>query len=308
MSKFARNKAVLVKLETAYGADAVPTGAANAMQVNNFRPEPLLGQDVSRELMLPYMGHQGVILTGNYGRVAFDVEIAGAGAAGTVPAYGPLLRACGLAETVQAGVSVVYNPVSSGHEACSIYYFMDGIRHVLLGARGTFTLNLTPPQIPRFSFTFTGLLGTISDQAMPVADFTKFIKPVPVSKANTTFSLHGYAGACEGFSIDLANDVQQRLLINDESMKIVDRLMTGQATMEAVALATINWFAIAQAHTTGVLAGQHGVTAGNIIGFGANRVQLGRPAYQENQKIINNQLGLMLLPTAGNDEFTITVK
>jgi hypothetical protein len=308
MSKYARNKAILAKLETIYGADALPTGAANAMQVNNFRPEPLLGQDVSRDLLLPYMGHQGVILTGNYGRVAFDVEIAGAGAAGTVPAYGVLLRACGMAETVEAGVEVIYNPVSAGHEACSIYYIMDGIRHVLLGARGTFTLSMTPQQIPRFSFTLTGLLGTISDQGMPAVDLSDFIKPVPVSKANTTFRLHGHAGACEGFSIDLANDVQQRLLINDESMKIVDRLMTGQATMEAVALETINWFAIAQTHTTGALTAQHGVTAGNIVGFGASRVQIGRPSYQENQKIIANQLGLMLLPTAGNDEFTITVK
>ncbi|SIR42856.1 hypothetical protein SAMN05880590_13112 [Rhizobium sp. RU35A] len=308
MSKYARNKAILVKLETTYGTDAVPTGAANAMQVNNFRAEPLLGQDVSRDLMFPYMGHQGAILSGNYGRVSFDVEIAGAGAAGTVPAYGPLLRACGLAETVQAGVSVVYNPVSSGQEACSIYYVMDGIRHILTGARGTFTLNVAPAQIPRFSFTFTGLLGPISDQPMPVCDLTKFIKPVPVSKLNTSFSLHGYTGAVESFSFDLANDIQPRLLINDESIKQVDRMMTGSATIEAAALATINWFALAQAHTTGALAGQHGVTPGNIVGFGAGRVQIGRPSYQENQKIVTNQLALMLLPTAGNDEFTITVK
>jgi hypothetical protein len=286
MSKYARNKAVLAKLEALYGTDAMPTGAANAMQVNNFRPEPMLGQDVSRDLLLPYMGHQGVILTDNY----------------------VLLRACGMAETVEAGVEVSYNPVSSGHEACSIYYIMDGIRHVLLGARGTFTLSMTPQQIPRFSFTLTGLPGTISDQGMPAVDLSDFIKPVPVSKANTTFRLHGHAGACEGLSIDLANDVQQRLLINDESMKIVDRLMTGQATMEAVALETINWFAIAETHATGALTAQHGVTAGNIVGFGASRVQIGRPSYQENQKIIANQLGLMLLPTAGNDEFTITVK
>ena len=308
MSKFARNKAVLVKIETTSGTDAVPTGAANAMQVNNFRPDPLLGQDVSRELLLPYMGHQGVILTGNYGRVAFDVEIAGAGAAGTVPAYGALLRAAGMAEVVTAATQVVYNPVSSGHESASIYYMMDGIRHVLLGARGTFTLNMQPSQIPRFSFTFTGLLGTITDQAMPTVDLTKFIKPVPVSKANTTFSLHGYAGATEGFSIDLAADIQPRLLINDESIKYVDRMMTGQATMEAVALATINWFALAQAHTTGAMAAQHGTAAGNIVAFAAPRVQIGRTTYQENQKIISNQLPVMYLPTAGNDEFTITVK
>lgn len=308
MTKYARNKAILVKLETTYGTDAVPTGAANAMQVSNFRPEPLVGQDVSRDLILPYMGHQGVILTGTYGRVAFDVELAGSGTAGTAPAWGPLLRACGMAEVIEAGVEVVYNPVSSGHEAATIYYVQDGIRHILLGARGTFTLNMQPSQIPRLSFTLTGLLGTITDQVMPTVDLTDFIKPVAVSKANTTFSLHGHAGACEGFSIDLAADIQPRLLINHESIQKTDRMMTGEATMEAVSLATINWFDRALNHTTGAMAAQHGKTAGNIVAFAAAKAQIGRPTYEENQKILNNRLTLMFLPTAGNDEFTMTVK
>ena len=308
MTKYARNKAILVKLETTYGTDAVPTGAANAMQVSNFRPEPLVGQDVSRDLILPYMGHQGVILTGTYGRVAFDVELAGSGTAGTAPAWGPLLRACGMAEVIEAGVEVVYNPISSGHEAASIYYIQDGIRHILLGARGTFTLSMQPSQIPRLSFTLTGLLGTITDEAMPTVDLTDFIKPVAVSKANTTFSLHGHAGACEGFSIDLAADIQPRLLINSESIQYTDRMMTGEATMEAVSLATINWFERALDHTTGAMAAEHGKTAGNIVAFAAAKAQIGRPTYEENQKILNNRLTLMFLPTAGNDEFTITVK
>lgn len=308
MTKYARNKAILVKLETTYGTDAVPTGAANAMQVTNFRPEPLLGQDVSRDLILPHMGHQGVILTGNYGRVAFDVELAGSGTAGTAPAWGPLLRACGMAEAIEAGVEVVYNPISSGHEAASIYYLQDGIRHVLLGARGTFTLNIQPSQIPRISFTLTGLLGTITDQPMPAVDLSDFVKPVPVSKANTTFSLHGHAGACEAFSFDLAADIQPRLLINAESVRYTDRMMTGEATMEVVSLATINWFDRALNHTTGAMAAQHGTTAGNIIAFAAPKAQIGRPTYEENQKVLNNKLPLMLLPNAGNDEFTITVK
>ncbi len=143
---------------------------------------------------------------------------------------------------------------------------------------------------------------------MPAVDLSDFVKPVPVSKANTTFSLHGHAGACEAFSFDLAADIQPRLLINAESVRYTDRMMTGEATMEAVSLATINWFDRALNHTTGAMAAQHGTTAGNIVAFGAPKVQIGRPTYEENQKILNNKLPLMLLPNAGNDEFTITVK
>jgi len=308
MSKSARNKALLVKLEATYGTDVVPTGATNAIQASNFNFEPLLGTDVSRDLILPYMGHQGVILTGNYARVGFDVEIAGSGAAGTAPAWGVLMRASGMAEVVTAATDVKYTPVSDGFESASIYFVQDGIRHILLGARGTWKLNMQPSQIARYSYTLTGLLGTITDAANPAIDTAKFIKPVPVSKANTTFSLLGYAGACEAFSFDLAADIQPRLLINEESIEYTDRQMTGEATMATTSLATVDWFAKAQAHDIGVMAAQHGKTAGNIVQFDAARVQIGRTTYGETQKILNNKMPLMLLPTVGNDEFTITVK
>lgn len=308
MTKYARNKALLVKIEPTYGVDAAPTGAANAIQASNFNFEPSVGQDVSRDLILPYLGHQGVILTGNYARITYDVEVAGSGDPGTAPAYGPSLRSCGMAEVIAADTDVKYNPISSGFESSSHYFVNDGIKHVMLGCRGTWKLNFQPSQIARWTYTMTGLLGTITDAAMPVVDLTKFIKPVPVSKANTTFSLFGYAGACEAFSFDLGADIQPRLLINSESVEYVDRQMVGQATMAAASLATIDWFGKAAAHETGAMAAQHGMTAGNIVAFDGGKFQLGRPAYAENQKIINNQLSLMALPTVGNDEFVITVK
>lgn len=308
MPRFWRNRAILAKLETVYGTDSAPTGMANAMQMTNVVFNPSVGQEESRDLVVPYMGHQGVMLTGSYATISGEVEIAGSGAAGTPPAYGPLLRACGMAETIDVGVDVAYTPVSSLHEAVSIYFNGDGVRHILLGARGTLTLQLTPLRIPRFAFTFSGLLGTITDTAVPTIDLTDFIRPVPVNKANTTFSLHGLAGACEGVTMDLANQIEPRFLIGHESIQQVDRQMTGSAIMEAVSLATKSWFAIAEAGTTGALAATHGTVAGNIVEFAAPAVQIGRPTYGETQRILNNTLPLMYTPTAGNDEFTITVR
>ena len=152
-----RKLAALVKIETTYGADAVPTGAADAMLMTDVAFTPMEGQEVSRDLLLPFLGHQGVELTGLYARLQGSVEIAGAGAVGTAPAYGPLLRACGMAEDEESGVSVTYLPVSAGEEAASIYFNADGVRHVLLGSRGTWTANLAPNQIPRFRFDMMGL-------------------------------------------------------------------------------------------------------------------------------------------------------
>ncbi len=309
MTMYARNKALLVGMETGYGVDAAPTGALNAVQASNFNFEPFVGQDVSRDLILANMGHQGVILTGNYARISYDVEVAGSGTAGTPPAYGPSLRSCGMAEVITAATDVKYNPISTGFES-STHYFKNGdIKHVMLGCRGTWKLNFQPSQIARWSFTMTGLLGTITDVAVPIVpNLVKFIKPVPVSKANTTFSLFGYAGACEAFSFDLGADIQPRMLINEESIEYVDRQMIGQATMATASLATIDWFGKAAAHETGAMAAQHGNIAGNIVAFSGAKFQLGRPSYAENQKILNNQLSLMALPVAGNDEFFVTFK
>ncbi len=308
MAKKWRNRAILAKIETTPGTDATPTGADNAMQMTNVSLEPLLGNDLNRELVLPYMGHQGIILDGNYARLTGEVEIAGAGAAGTAPAYGPLLRACGLAEVITEDTDVVYSPVSSGQETATVYFNNDGVNQALVYARGTVTMDVKPGAIPRFRYVLTGLLGTIADAALPTIDLTAFIKPVPVNKANTTLSLHGASRIAEGITFDLGNQVETRFLIGAETVEIVDRQMMGSAILEMVSLATKNWLATAQAHTTGALAMVHGTTAGNIVGFDAPKVQIGRPTIGETQRILNNTLPLMFLPETGNDEFTITVK
>lgn len=308
MPRFVRNLAVLVKRETVYGTDSVPTGAANAMQMSNVQVEPMAGQQLSRDLLLPHMGHQGVFLTGTHGTLQGDVELAGPGAAGDAPAWGPLVRACGFAEVISAGVDVQYAPMSGSFEAASIYYNLDGVRHVLLGVRGTFTLQIAPLQIPRFRFSLTGLSGTIADAALPAVDLTSFVRPVPVSKANTMLVLHGWSAVAESLSIDIAGTVEPRFLIGHESIQITDRQATGSAVVEATSLATKDWFAIAAAHTLGAMALQHGTAAGNICKVDAPKVQIGRPTQGASQGIANYSLPLMFTPDAGNDELLITVQ
>lgn len=304
--------ALLAKRESSYGTDPTPTGSENAMLAIDVRYAMLEATEESRNLALPYMGHQGVMLTGVHARLEFSIELAGAGTAGTVPAYGPLLRACGMSETIveesSVPVAVAYAPVSGSFDSVSLYYNRDGVNAVLLGARGNWTLELTPSRIPRFRFNFIGLDGTMSDTALPTVDLTDFVKPVAVSKANTTFSLHGYAGPTESIQFDLGNDVQPRMLVNHESIEQVARASTGRVVMQAAALATKNWKAIAKAGTTDAMAMQHGTVAGNIVKLAGVAAQIGRPEEGETQGIVNNTLPVMYLPTTGNNELVLTVE
>lgn len=308
MPRYLRKLAVLAKIEATYGVDAAPTGAADAMQMTNVTVEPMAGGEVARELISPYMGHQGVMLTGTHMTLAGDIELAGAGAAGTAPAWGPLIRACGWQQVITAATKVQYNLLSGVFEAASIYYNLDGVRHVGLGCRGNWSVSLAPSQIPRMRFELKGIAGTISDQVLPTVDTTKFTKPVVVSKANTSFTLHGLAAIAESISIQQGGKVEPRFLIGYEGIEITDRSVTATAVLEAGLLAQKDWFAIAKAETKDAMALQHGTVAGNIIELNGPKVQVGRPSQGGSQGIANYSLPLMMTPNLGNDELVLVAR
>ena len=80
-----RSKFFLAKIETVYGTDSVPTPAANAILVTAPKLQPMEGTDVDRDLDLPYLGAQGTIPNELHAKLAFKVELAPSGTAGTVP-------------------------------------------------------------------------------------------------------------------------------------------------------------------------------------------------------------------------------
>lgn len=306
--RFFRKLGALAKIETTYGVDAGPTGAANALLLSDVTVSPFEGDKVSRDLMLPYFGDQGFVIAGSYAKVECSVEMAGAGVAGNAPGYAALLRACGLAETLTPGTKAEYRPVSANAEAASVYMNLDGVNHALLGARGNVTLSLVPKQIPKFRFTLWGLMGPIADTVLPTQVLTGFQRGPVCNKTNTAFSLHGLQAVMESLNLDLGNQVEPRMLVNSESIEITDRKSSGTAVIEAVAIATKDWFSIAKASTTGALSAVHGITAGNIVEIAAAAVQIGSPTYGNTQGVLNNSLPLTLCPVSGDDEVTLRIR
>lgn len=307
MTRMIRKLAILNKIETTYGISSNPN-AINAIIASNVSFTPLEAKEVSRDLVLPYLGNQGVILTGKHAKLEFDVELAGAGAAGDVPKYGSLLRICGFAETIAADVSVTYSIIEAGVESSSLYFEIDGVRHILLGSRGNLSINITPEGIPKYRLSVIGLLGTITDQAVTATSLTGWTEPVEVSSANTTMSLHGWPSIAESLSIDLGNTVTPRFLIGSESVIISDRKTTGQAVVEATSLSTIDWFARALGRTRGALALVHGKTAGNIVEINGPALEIGKITQGQTVGILNYTLPLSFCPVNGRDELTIVVK
>lgn len=308
MPKLIRRTAVLAKIEVTSGVDPVPTGAANAILVRNVTITPIEQEVESRELVRAYLGNSDQIIVASWTKVEFEVELAGSGTAGTAPAYSPLLQGCGFAEADGAS-DVVYTPVGTGFKTLTFYINVDGVLHKMPYAAGNVAFSLDARKVPFMKFTFMGLFLPVIDDAAPTAVYSAFQKPVAVNKANTTLSLHGYAGVVESLQVDMKNEVPYRNLINFEGVTVNDRKPDGSISMEMVAVGTKAWLTSIAAGTTGALAFAHGTVAGNIVEIAAPMVQLFSPRFANSQGIQMLQANMVLLPGgSGNDEITITVK
>ncbi|MBX3588851.1 MAG: hypothetical protein KF796_19640 [Ramlibacter sp.] len=306
-SKKFRKLVILAKIEAAYGTDPVPTGAANAMVVSDVELTPLDGEEVERNNVQAHFGNNGAIQATRFARLRFNVEMAGSGAAGTAPKYSPLLRACAVSETIDVGVSVLYSPISEAIESVTIYTNIDGINQVMAGTRGEAKPMLDAKGKPVWQFEFTGLFSPVTDTALPTADYTGFLKPLAMNKANTTCELHGITVATSHFDMAFGNLVVKRDLTEVDAVEITDRKSTGSIVFENTPVAIKNWVTTAEAKTLGDLSLVHGTVPGNIITFGATgTVELGKITYSNQDGIQMVNAPLRFVPTsAGNDEWSV---
>lgn len=309
MALLTRKRTILAKLENSYGVDPTPTGAANAILVRNLSITPLNAELASRDLVRPYLGASEQLIASNYVSVEFEVEMAGSGTAGTAPAYGPLLQACGMLETDGAS-DVTYTPVSASFASVTLYYNVDGVLHKVTGARGNVEMQIQAAQIPVFRFSFTGLYNAPTDTAAPAVTYTAFQTPQAANNDNTTgFSLFGYSGALASLNMNLNNQVQYRTLIGAEDVLLTDRGVNGQVVFEAPTIAAKDFFSLALGNTLGALDITHGTVVGNKVQIVSSRVDISNPTYQDQNGIHMLQVPITLVPsTAGNDEFSIVVK
>jgi hypothetical protein len=304
-----RKRLLLAKIESVYGTDPTPA-ATDAVLVSALEVQPLQLELKDRELILGYLGNTEMVVGQRLVSVSFDVEIAGSGTAGTAPKWSALMQACGFSETIVAVTSVTYAPISSAFKGVTLYFFADGVRHKVTGCRGTWSMGKEVDEIPKISFSFTGIFNAPTDETLPSPTFSNQADPVVVNSANTaTLQVHGYAACMSAFSLDLANVTPFRQLAGcTQQVMITDRKPEGEVTIEAPTIAAKNYFSAASTQTSGQFSWVHGTTAGNIVTFTAPTCNLGSPEYEDSDGIIMLKLPFMPQPTAaGNDEFTLAL-
>ena len=238
----------------------------------------------------------------------FSVELAGSGAAGTAPRYGDALKACGFSEAIVSSTSCTYTPVSASFSSISIHYNVDGVRHIVTGCRGSFTVNAEVGAIPTIDFTFTGIYNAPTDTALPTIAYGNQATPLIFKNGNTSgFSLLSYAGALQSLTMDAGvSTVYRELVGGTKEVIITDRASNGSVTIEAPTIAQKDYFTAALTDSTlGNLQFLHGTTAGNKVQLISSKVDIGDVNYGEMDGVAMLEIPYTLVPSASGNELSL---
>jgi len=307
MPKKTRLRALLAKDESTYGSDPTASGAQNAILCTELSIEPVQSDEVSRDLIRSYLGNYDTLLANTRAQVTITVELAGSETKGVAPQIAPLLTSCGLSQTVAAGTSVTYAPVSSNFDSCTIVYNADGIQHKLTGCRGTFSLNAEVGSIPTITFVMTGLYNAPTDTTMPTCTFQKQADPLVFKQGNTSgFEFQGYSAALNTFSFEMNNEIVYRELVDGTKEVILNnRAPSGTVQIENIPLATKNYFTAATSNLSGNNTFQHGQDDGNKVTVSMPKANITAPAYASVDDIDMLDLAYTAVPNSGNDEVSL---
>lgn len=303
-----KNKAILIKLDSAYGTDPVPTGAVNWIEARNVTLTPMDAERKERDIVQPWLGSSGSIIVSQWAKLAFDVAMVGSGAAGTAPKWAPLMLACGCAETISAGVSAAYNLVSSAFSSATAYINIDGVLHKLVSCRGEVKGKLDAKGLPMLNFELTAAYMAPADSAMPSVTRTGWMVEDAVnSVTGGKVTLNGVDLAFSTLDWAFGNQVARIDLPGPQrEVAITDRKPSASLTVLAPAtLAAFDPFALATAGTTVALTNTQGTVAGKKIKTDM-QVRLVGVDYDRIDEMLAYKLALEPIPVSGNDEIAIT--
>jgi hypothetical protein len=300
---------ILIKVEATYGTDAVPVEGTDAVLVENpsWANEGLrMNERPAVRANIDMLQH---VYGGRLATITFDVELKGGGGAVDVPPeIAPCLLGCGFAETINVASNVEYDPVSTGHDSVTIYYFQDGVRYIITGARGNVSFNLETGAVGKTSFTFTGHVALPTDVALASPTYDGV---VPVALINVPFTVGAYGAVINALSFDMSNTIATPPDISASDgyseVQLTQRDCNGSFDPEAVVVATD--FPLQDLEQGNTLALDTGVV-GSAVG---NRYQITMPAIYYRDVSPGDRDGVRTLDTpfgatsvTGDDEVQLT--
>lgn len=293
------------KTESAEGT-AVTLSAADAMLVS----KPKFDGDIAmheRPLVSASLSRFAAVPGARFGAIEFSAELKGSGAAGTPPAIGTLIKACGFAESVVTDTSVTYAMASSAIDTLTMALYMDGMIHKIWGARGSFKLAFKNGEPVWADFRFLGADFSVEDGALLSGVSYEATNPQPF--LNAAFALDSYAALIGSMDIDMASRLTLRQDINQasghKSCAIVGREPVFTIDPEKTTVAGYDWWGKLRSGNEGALTLTLGGTAGNIVTVTAPKAQYAKLTESEKEGIRNLGVDGRLNRDSGDDEISI---
>lgn len=282
---------------------------ADAILHKNLVFSPVIEQ-YARELLRGTLSRDMSLSGKRSARVSFDVELVGSGTAGTAPAWGPLMKACGFSETIVAVTSVTYKPATNSlSNSMTLGGYMDGMCKRLWGARGNVSLSIESGRPGILHFDFEGADFEVVDLALLVPTYSVVVPPVFLG---ATLLLDAYAAIASKVDIDVANTLAKRESLNASSghlsTLITGRNPKGSLDPEIPLVAGYDFYGKWKTPgTLGALSLSAGSVAGNIINISCPKVRYAAIADQDRGGIRTLGLDFQACLNTGDDEISIAL-
>lgn len=299
-----KNQLVLLKTETVYDTDASPavTDAILAYDMKfkeNVDPVRRLAQVGSLSRLSSVGGAK-------FAEITFKVEIKGSGTAGTAPKIGAIFRACSFSETIVSSTSVTYLPRSSSQESVTVYFYIDGRKHIITGGVGDVKLNNEAGQFGFMDVTIRGryTAATLTSVPTPTLEST-----IPAIGKSCLFSYNSRTTlVVKSVLIEMNNIIAQRPSLNDAN-SIAGFIITGRdpmVTIDPEAIVETSYDFRGDAFTNlRALTWVVGATAGNIVTYSIPKFNPYFPEYEDRDEILVEKIKGEAAQNAGNDEVSI---
>lgn len=288
--------------ETLAGTDAVPVMNPKFNPNTDMTKRPNVSSSLSQWAAVP--GARSATME-------FDVELKGSGTAGTAPALGKLLKACGFAETIVAITSVIYKPASSGISSMTLAVYNDGIIQKIWGARGTVSLKMEKGKPSLLHFVFTGADYAVTDGVM-LTTGVSYEATVPVPFMGSSLTIDSYAALLGSVAVSNNNVIALRddagaagNSSGHKSAVITDRSMVMSIDPEMVAVAAYDWYGKLKSGNEGAFTTSLTGQAGNICTITAPKVQYTAIKPAGKSGILSLGIDCQLNRNAGDDELVI---
>lgn len=295
-----------VKLESAEGVDSSPTAAADSVQVMELAMQ-VEADTLDRNLDRATFGGRPASLVRKRGLATGTIELVGHATPGTAAPIGPLLRACGHAQSLSVGVSAIYRPLSALIPSATVYGFHAGERYRFTGSRGMLSsLAFNIDDYPKAQFELRGNPLAMTEAALPNdSDVSAFQEPPVIVQENATMTIAGFN--VDGKGLEIRPSVSMDIIHHTEARvaRHTDRVTEVTLRFFRSAYYDLDIHAIAESETPVPVAFDITTEAGKHIDIALPRVQLLLPRAVEIDGHFAWEVVGRCLPDTGDDEYAL---